>query len=594
MVSQGASRKPRRIAVVDREKCQPKKCGYRCIKICPVYRFNKEVIKIDEEGYPIISDVLCQGCGLCAKVCPYGAIKIVNLPTEQEDRLVHKYPTGFRLYGLPSIKENTVIGIIGRNGIGKTTSVKILSGLLIPNFGNVQQTPTKEQVLERFRRTSYYNYFEKLYSGEIKVVVKPQNISAIPKLVKGTVRDVIQRYDETGTAREILQLLEMESILDRKVTELSGGGLQALAITVALSREADVLFLDEPSVYLDIRRRLKLAELVDAYKKPYTYIVDHDLVVLDYVAEYINILYGEPAAFGVYSGLKTVKNGINEFLEGYLKEENVLIRNKAIRFDRRPRLESSESEEKVIVEYSYLRKSFDGFVLEIEPGRLYSQDIVAILGPNSIGKTTFVRMLAGELRPDEGQISRAASISYKPQEISYPEDEKITVRQFLGKIDDFVRAEVLRPMELDRRLELPVSSLSGGELQMLWIAKTLAADADIYILDEPSAFLDVEMRVQLAKILASFIEKKKKAMVIVDHDLQLLDYVCSKAILFQGTPGVYGKASTPMKISQGLNEFLKSVGITFRRDAETYRLRANKLNSFKDREQKQKGIYYPE
>ncbi|NPA86063.1 MAG: ribosome biogenesis/translation initiation ATPase RLI [bacterium] len=578
----------RRIAVVDRDKCQPKKCGYRCIKFCPVYRFNKEVIKLDEQGFPVISEVLCTGCGICAKVCPYGAIKVVNLPSEQEERLVHKYPSGFRLYGLPCLREGEVVGILGRNGTGKTTSIKILAGQLLPNFG--KEKITQEEILERFKRTEYYSYFEKLYNKEIKVVVKPQNISDIPKIIKGFVKDIIEKYDELKIAKEILQEFEMEEILQKRVDELSGGALQVLAITVALSRQADCLYLDEPSVYLDVRRRLALARILAEHKKTYTFIVDHDLVVLDYVAEYINILYGVPGAFGVFSGLKTVRTGINEFLQGYLKEENVLIRDKPITFDKRPRIEIPEEENRVIVEFEQLIKRFNGFELRAEGGKIYSYDLLGIIGPNSVGKSTFAKLLAGELQPDSGKLSRTVNISFKPQEIYY---EDTTLAKFIGKLDSFIKNEVLKAFELDKYLELPLECLSGGELQLAWITRTLAREAELYILDEPSAFLDVEMRIKLAKVLSNFVEKKRIAVVLIDHDLQIIDYLCNKVMIFDGKPNVYGIAKGPYKIEEGLNEFLKSVGITFRRDIETYRLRANKLGSKKDKEQKEQNIYYP-
>ena len=580
----------KRIAIIDQEKCRPSKCNYKCMKTCPVYRFNKEVIKLDEKQKPVISEILCTGCGICQKFCPFGAIKIVRLPEEEEEKLLHKYPSGFRLYGLPPIKMNSVVGILGPNGTGKTTTVSILSGSIIPNFG--KDEASKEYVLERFKKTEYYQYFEKLYNEEIKVVVKPQNISAISTLFANKYcREIIEQYDEENIAKDILEEFEYSEILNKRVKELSGGGLQILAITVALSRSCDVLFLDEPSIYLDVKRRFKLLKLIKEYKKETTFLVDHDLIVLDGVSDYVCILFGEPGAFGMYSSIKSTKNGINEFLNGYLKEENVRIRSKPISFRKRVRLTQESMEIKTIVEYDRIVKKLGTFELEVEPGKISSHDIIGVVGENCIGKSTFARILAKELEPDQGKVIGDIKISYKPQEITY--QENTTVKEFIGKFDAFIKNEVMSSFDIIKLLDLELNSLSGGELQKVWILRTLARDADLYILDEPSAFLDVENRVKLAKILANFIEKKRKAMFIVDHDLQIIDYVCGKVIVFSGKPNEKGKASSPMDIKDGLNEFLKNLNITFRRDVETYRLRINDMGSRKDVEQKEQNIYYP-
>ena len=102
-----------RIAVINKDKCQAKKCGWLCIKICPGVRMGEETIVKGEDGFPVISEELCTGCGICPKRCPFHAISIVNLPEELENP-VHQYGVNaFRVFNLPVPKENNIVGIIG-------------------------------------------------------------------------------------------------------------------------------------------------------------------------------------------------------------------------------------------------------------------------------------------------------------------------------------------------------------------------------------------------------------------------------------------------------------------------------------------------
>lgn len=154
------------------------------------------------------------------------------------------------------------------------------------------------------------------------------------------------------------------------------------------------------------------------------------------------------------------------------------------------------------------------------------------------------------------------------------------------------KAEVMRPLELDKLLERQVKNLSGGELQRVAIAVALSREADVYLLDEPSAFLDVEIRLSLASMIRRIVEKRGCSAMIVDHDLLFLSQISDRGMVFLGKPGKEGYAEEPTKVEGAFNSFLRRVGVTFRKDPQTGRPRANKLGSKLDREQKDKGKYF--
>ena len=141
-------------------------------------------------------------------------------------------------------------------------------------------------------------------------------------------------------------------------------------------------------------------------------------------------------------------------------------------------------------------------------------------------------------------------------------------------------------------MEKKAKTLSGGELQRLSIAICLSKDADVYLLDEPSAYLDVEQRLVVGKTIRNHIDVKDCSSIVIDHDLTFIDYVSDKIMLFKGEPSIKGSASGPFDVTDGMNKLLAYLEITVRRDIETKRPRINKKDSVLDREQKQKGNYY--
>ena len=214
--------------------------------------------------------------------------------------------------------------------------------------------------------------------------------------------------------------------------------------------------------------------------------------------------------------------------------------------------------------------------MSVEPGDFSDSEILVMLGENGTGKTTFIRMMAGKLDPDEGNADiPTLNISYKPQKIS-PKSEK-TVQQMLHeKIRDayvhpqFV-ADVMKPLNMQDLMDQEVQNLSGGELQRVALALCLGKPADVYLIDEPSAYLDSEQRLVAAKLIKRFILHAKKTGFIVEHDFIMATYLADRVIVFEGQPSVNTKACSPQSLLTGMNKFLQQLEITFRRDPENYR-----------------------
>ena len=579
-----------RIAIIDRDKCIKEKCGYVCMKVCPGVQMGDDTVTVDKDGFPVISEQLCTGCGICPKKCPVDCITIINL-AEEIGTPIHQFGVNeFRLHGLP-LPQKGVVGLIGKNGIGKSTALKILAANIMPNLGKYNSPPDiKELVASLPRETG--TYISSLVGKKVKISLKPQNVDKIPTATRGKVKDLLKAVDERGALKRATGLFELEGMMDKELRHLSGGELQRVAIAASWCKDADLYYFDEPASYLDIEQRLRAAQAIkELAKEKNVIVVEHDLALFDYLSDYVHVFYGQENAYGVVSGVKNTRTGINQYLGGFLKEENTRFRDHEISFART--VSAGKSKSRVSLRYPALEKKLEGFSFSAKAGELHEGEVVGIMGRNAIGKSLFVKMLAGVEKNESGEeLEQALKVSYKPQYVKALPGLTIAALFAQSKLEPAFFEEASRKLNVTSLMENELEHLSGGELQRVAIVLALSQEAELYLLDEPSAFLDVEQRLHLAGLLQRLIQNSGRMAMVVDHDLVFLDAISSRVMVFEGEPGVRGQAGAPADKRAGLNAFLKQMNITLRRDPDTGRPRINKPDSALDREQKEAGEYY--
>ncbi|XP_008301422.1 ATP-binding cassette sub-family E member 1 [Stegastes partitus] len=418
-----------RIAIVNHDKCKPKKCRQECKKSCPVVRMGKLCIEVTPQSkIAWISESLCIGCGICIKKCPFGALSIVNLPSNLEKETTHRYcANSFKLHRLPIPRPGEVLGLVGTNGIGKSTALKILAGKQKPNLGKYDNPPDWQEILTYFRGSELQNYFTKILEDDLRAIVKPQYVDQIPKTVKGSVGAILSRKDDTDTQDIVCDQLDLSHLRERNVEDLSGGELQRFACAVVCIQRADISELCSDCVCVCVQgsvRALLHEKIRDAYTHP----------------------------------------------------------------------------------------------------------------------------------------------------------------QFI--------TDVMKPLQIESIIDQDVQNLSGGELQRVALTLCLGKPADVYLIDEPSAYLDSEQRLMAARVIKRYILHAKKTAFVVEHDFIMATYLADRVIVFDGIPSKKTSANTPQSLLAGMNRFLSLLEITFRRDPNNFRPRINKLNSIKDTEQKKSGNYF--
>jgi len=310
------------------------------------------------------------------------------------------------------------------------------------------------------------------------------------------------------------------------------------------------------------------------------------------LADTVHIGYGKPSVFGIITRPKGVRVGINQYLEGFLNEENVRFRDTQVVFEKRAHDKGSHRNDLFVI--PPMTRQYESFGLTVSGGTIRAGEVLGIVGANGIGKSTFAKLLAGAETPTTGTMETSLKISYKPQYIKADTSDSVEMylRRCTTKFDSSMfQHEIIEALALQPILQSSVDTLSGGELQRVAIAGCLARDADLYILDEPSAHLDVEQRVKVTRMIKHHAEGKEAGIMVIDHDIYLIDMISERILVFEGEPGMSGTATGPYPMRDGMNRFLRELDVTFRRD-QTGRPRINKPESYLDREQKGLGEFY--
>lgn len=285
-----------------------------------------------------------------------------------------------------------------------------------------------------------------------------------------------------------------------------------------------------------------IREILD--DKTFVVCVEHDLSVLDYLSDFICCLYGQPGAYGVVTMPFSVREGINIFLAGFVPTENMRFRDEELTFKVNDAADDMKRKNEQSYTYPRMLKRQGNFELTIEAGNFNDSEILVMLGENGTGKTTFIRMLAGGkgMEPDEYLDGEEVeelptfNVSYKPQKIS-PKFES-TVRNLLhSKIRNSVLhpqfgSDVLKPLRIAELMDQEVQNLSGGELQRVALVLCLGKPADLYLIDEPSAYLDSEQRIIASKVIKRYIMHSKKTAFIVEHDFIMSAYLADRVIVY--------------------------------------------------------------
>ncbi|KAI1328340.1 P-loop containing nucleoside triphosphate hydrolase protein [Xylariaceae sp. FL0255] len=351
-----------------------------------VVRTGKLCIEVTPESrLAFISESLCIGC------------------------VTHRYSANsFKLHRLPTPRPGQVLGLVGTNGIGKSTALKVLSGKLKPNLGRFDNPPDWEDVIKYFRGSELQNYFTKLLEDDLRAIVKPQYVDQLPRAVKTenkSVKYLLERGAGKDNMDEVLDTLELRHLVDNDVRTLSGGELQRFAIGTVCVQQADVYMFDEPSSYLDVKQRLAAGRMIRSLLdvKNYVIVVEHDLSVLDYLSDYICVLYGQPAVYGVVTLPYSVREGINIFLDGHIPTENLRFRDESLTFRIAEGTDDFQADKARAFSYPKMEKALGNFRLRIEAGEFTDSEILVMMGENGTGKTSFCRLLAGALKPDSAK-----------------------------------------------------------------------------------------------------------------------------------------------------------------------------------------------
>ena len=486
------------------------------------------------------------------------------------------------------IEPGDKIALIGRNGTGKSSLLKVLAGVSAADEGQVWRRPglrlawvPQEPLLD-----VEHNVFEAAAEGLGEVRGLLGRYEAAAHAVEDGHAEALAELERLGTELDAVDGWRVKSRVDAvisrlnlaphaRVSELSGGQRKRLALARALVAEPELLLLDEPTNHLDVDSIQWLEELLRGFAGALLF-VTHDRMFLDRVANRIveldrGRLSGYPGSFAAYRERKTqqladeaqqqdkfdrvlaqeeawIRRGVEARRtrdEGRVQRLEQLRRERAARRDRignvNLTLQEGERSGKLVAELTHVSKSYDGKVVVRDFSvRILRGDKVGLIGPNGAGKTTLIRLMLGEVQPDSGSVRLGSrlTIAYFDQ-FRAQLDEEASVFDTVGEGSDYVEVggtrkhvmsylgEFLFPPE---RVRSPVKSLSGGERNRLLLARLFAKSANVLVLDEPTNDLDLET----LELLEGLLQEYSGTVLLVSHDRAFLDNVVTQVIAFDG------------------------------------------------------------
>ncbi|NLK96719.1 MAG: ABC-F family ATP-binding cassette domain-containing protein [Epulopiscium sp.] len=487
------------------------------------------------------------------------------------------------------INEGEKVGVIGINGTGKSTFLKVLTGIEAPDSGNIStanglrieylsQHPSFEDdatVLQQiFNGNNPTIELIREYEDTLnKLSVDPENKTLQEKLLKLNQKmDSADAWSMESEAKMILTKLGISSF-DAKVGTLSGGQRKRVALAGALIRPSDLLILDEPTNHIDNDTILWLEEYLNK-RKGALIMITHDRYFLDRIANRIieldsGQLYEYKGNYSDFLEAKTLREEQLKTMEdkrqSLLKKELEWIRSgvkargtkQKARIDRFERLKeqavniSSDKMEisvgtsrlgKKIIEIDNISKSFgDKCYIKNFSYTLLREDRIGMIGPNGSGKSTLLNIIAGVLKPDSGkvEIGETVKIGYYTQE-NKEMDENLRVIEYIREEAEYITTGDGSKISASQMLErflfppylqwTPISKLSGGEKRRLYLLRILMSSPNVLLLDEPTNDLDI----QTLEILEEYLDEFLGPVVTVSHDRYFLDKIAEKIFAFEG------------------------------------------------------------
>lgn len=489
-----------------------------------------------------------------------------------------------------SLESGERVGLIGRNGAGKSSLLKILAGLEKPDDGTVQWQGGNND--DRVLRLIYvpqeplftdnHTVFDAVSEG----VSEAKNLREEYEALSATNTNNAQRLDELQTRIEALSGWTWEQRVEEtmarlhlngkaKISDLSGGMKKRVALARALVSQPEVLLLDEPTNHLDMDSILWLETLLNTFNGAIV-LITHDRAFLDQVATRIieldrGKLTSYPGNFAKYQQTKTEQLAqeavINAKADKLLAQEEVWIRKgvearrtrsvsrisrlEALREQRQQRREalgqvrlgvdSGASSGKIVAELQNVSKAFgDKKIIDNFSATILRADKVGLIGPNGAGKTTLLKIILGELAPDSGHVRQGTNISIAYfDQLRDQLDLDATLADFISPGSEWIEIGTERKHVMSylsdflfspERARSPVKSLSGGERNRLLLARLLARPANVLVLDEPTNDLDIDTIELLEELLQTY----SGTVFLVSHDRQFLNNVVTSTIAYEG------------------------------------------------------------